>query len=943
MKTVKKSFFLLFGFFFLFIFAKITFASDYVGQWILTSNLPFNLANHPTTAIFNKLFTFGGSTSFVRSDSISSSILADGSLFDWETTTSTSLPVGLFWHSLVNNGVNIYILGGTTYPPENSVNNVLRGSFDPFGNITGWTEMTPLPKRLSGGSAVLVGNTIYYSGGGTWSGGWGGLTLSNVIYINKIDSSGNLGLWQTNPVNLPRPLVQHTLVETGKKIVLIGGSYSPWSPSNEVYSAPINPDGTLESWTPLDSLKIPVRYPMVGKVGDLVIVAGGVSTSWATDKVYYSLINSDGDTGQWTLSANKLPKINCCTGSAVWNNTMYITGGHNNTDSPNNYYDTVWYAKINYTSPVPTSTPTPTPPTPVVFLPGLGGSINFKEMFLGQSDPTKWKMTPGANVYDNLLKAFEGNSNFYVFYYDWRKPVLETAQKLNNYIHTTVNPWNNKVDLVGHSLGGLVARTCVQKTENNCYVNKLITVGSPHFGAVDSYPALEGGEIWRTGPIKLGYELLVHYFQRPGEIRKETIQRIAPVLKDLLPNFNYLTKNGINLPPSDLSIKNSLLPELQILSSLENKTKTITGRGFNSIEKIILTEPNWIDKLLGNWPDGKPTDKQFTLEGDTSVLVKSSSFTNPLIENFTYDLDHGGIISEKAPLSKIMELLDLELKAGTYDSLNDEENFLVFFVHSPVKISSPDTTPDSYTVDELIIIPSPTNKNYTLNVEGTENGFYSLSVGQIGTESASWQDYYGEAQIGKTQNFEFDINIENPPEDPLLNNQIFHSLEFDTLLNQCKNLTNSQISNQKYKNIILSLLNLISKEKNNPEMALNYVNLLRNTIATLEKQGNLDSALVNQLRKYSSKMASYFEEKAFGNPKITLKTQADSYFNSAKTMLDQMEVLHNFSKTATLIFLEAKEKLSEAQNYLNLERYYQTKILAKNITGLLLEVKILSR
>ena len=597
-------------------------------------------------------------------------------------------------------------------------------------------------------------------------------------------------------------------------------------------------------------------------------------------------------------------------------------------------------------TPTPTSlppTPTPTPPTPVVFLPGLGGSINFKEMFLGVSDPGGWRMTPGARVYDNLLKAFEGNPDFHVFYYDWRKPVLDNAQKLNTFIKNTVNPWNNKVDLIGHSLGGLVARTCVQKTTNNCYANKLITIASPHSGAVDAYPALEGGEIWRTGPIKLGYELLVHYFQRPGETRRETIQRIAPVLKDLLPNFDYLVKNGSNLPPSTLSFQNSLLPSISNISILENITYTLSGRGFDTVEQIILTDRNWIDKLLGNWPDGKPIDKQLTLEGDTSVLVKSSSFTNSPIENFTYNLNHGGIISEAAPLKKIMEILSLKLKPGIYNPLNDEENFLVFFVHSPVKISSPDVTPDSYINDELIIIPSPKNKVYTLNVEGTGNDFYSLSVGQIGTESASWQDYYGEAQTGITQNFEFDINIVNPPENPLVNNQSFYSSEFDSLLNQCKNLTNSQIANLKYKNIILSLLNLITKEKNSPEMALNYVNLLRNTIATLEKQRNLDSALANQLRKYSSKMTFYFEKKASGNPKITSKTQADNYFNSTKTMLNQMETLHNFSKTATLIFLEAKEKLSEAQNYLNLNQYYQTKILAKDIIGLLLEVKILSR
>ena len=594
-------------------------------------------------------------------------------------------------------------------------------------------------------------------------------------------------------------------------------------------------------------------------------------------------------------------------------------------------------------TPTPTLTPTPTPPTPVVFLPGLGGSFNFKEMFLGVSDPDGWRMTPGANVYKNIQNAFEGSSDFFVFYYDWRKPVLENAQKLNDYIQNTVKPWNNKVDLIGHSLGGLVARTCVQKTANNCYVDKLITVGSPHYGAVDAYPALEGGEIWRSGPIKLGYELLVHYFQQPGETRRETIERIAPVLKDLLPTFAYLEKNGVSLSPEDLSFKNTLLPDISNLSLLENITHTISGVGFNSVEKIVLTEPNWVDKLLGNWPDGKPEQKIYSQEGDSSVLLKSASFNNANIPNSVYNFDHGGIISKQEPLTKIMEILGLSLKPGDYNSLNDEENFLVFLAHSPVKLSSPDITTENYIDDNLLIIPSPENKVYKLNVEGTGNGFYTLSVGKISSQSANWQDYYGETQTGKIQNFQFNINLDNLSEDPLENRQNFCEVESNVLLDQIRDLANSQISNSRSKTIIFSLLNLIAKEKNNPEIALDYINLLRNTIATLEKQGNLSSSFANQARKYLSEITACLEEKAFANPKITAKIQATSYLNSAKTMLNQMESLHNFNKAATLIFLEAKEKLNRAQNSFILSQYYQTKILAKNIIGLLLEVKILSR
>ncbi|MEM3504413.1 MAG: hypothetical protein QW134_09360, partial [Nitrososphaeria archaeon] len=289
-------------------------------------------------------------------------------------------------------------------------------------------------------------------------------------------------------------------------------------------------------------------------------------------------------------------------------------------------------------TPIPTQTPIPL--YPIVFLPGLGASINYEEMFLGIPNPNGWKMTPGANLYKNILNIFSNDSNFYLFNFDWRKSVSENANNLYKFIENKINSSPKKVNLLGHSLGGLVARTCVQTKPNNCFVNKLITVGSPQLGAVDAYPALEGGEIWRSGPVKMLYELLVHYYQRPGETRRETIQRIAPVLFDLLPTFNYLIKNDKEILPNELTIKNNLLPNISEVVSIQPFTKAIIGRNCSTVEKIILEEPNFIDNLLGDWLDGKPKDKIYTLEGDTSVLVKSASFGTSNIESYIYDLDH---------------------------------------------------------------------------------------------------------------------------------------------------------------------------------------------------------------------------------------------------------------------------------------------------------------
>ena len=608
------------------------------------------------------------------------------------------------------------------------------------------------------------------------------------------------------------------------------------------------------------------------------------------------------------------------------------TGGDTNSET--------WFDNVVVTS-LDGATPTPTPPTPIVFLPGLGGSINFKEMFLGTSDTGGWRMTPGAKVYDNLLKAFEGNPDFHIFYYDWRKPVSETAQKLNDYIQNTVNPWNNKVDIVGHSLGGLVARTCVQITANNCYADKLITVGSPNFGAVDAYPALEGGEIWRTGPSKLGFELLLHYFQQPGETKRETLLRIAPVLNDLLPNFDYLIKNGTNLPPSALSLQNLLLPELSDLSPLENLTKTLTGRGFSSIEQIILTEPNWVDKLLGNWPDGKPIDKLLTLEGDNSVLTKSSSFSGSLIENFTYNLDHGGIISEHVPLTKIMEILGLELNPGTYDSLEDEENFLIFFVHSPVKISSPDVTPNSYTTDELIIIPSPENKDYVLNVEGIESDYYSLSIGQIFGEKVIWNDYFDETYNGKNQSFNFSINQDYPSENPLLDpNGKIVTNQLTSRIKEFKKEVQDLKIRQIFKNILLGLLYKIQNTTKNPEMSFLSLALLRQTIAGYEKGGVISQETATVFRKKSTGIANSLEYLCFFKPQKINKFQSQTFIKSTEKTRNSVNQ-KKLTRNGALVFTEAQEKLDKASLAFGKSEYYRAKIFALEASQLFLESRMI--
>ena len=54
-----------------------------------------------------------------------------------------------------------------------------------------------------------------------------------------------------------------------------------------------------------------------------------------------------------------------------------------------------------------------------------------------------------------------GDRNFYVFVYDWRQDNVKTAKKLSQYIEQIREDYNDpelKVDIVAHSMGGLITR-----------------------------------------------------------------------------------------------------------------------------------------------------------------------------------------------------------------------------------------------------------------------------------------------------------------------------------------------------------------------------------------------------------------------------------------------------------------------------------------------------
>ena len=229
------------------------------------------------------------------------------------------------------------------------------------------------------------------------------------------------------------------------------------------------------------------------------------------------------------------------------NPVSYTWGGtnpyHNGCYAWGNLKNDLYFVLTN------TSPPPPPPKVPVIFIPGIGGSEfkasqdiywadqdnghGGKYSYAYKADEKIWvnqdkAVELGDDDYFDVLKLKEdgqtpessavsltGNltsfgygdidsffsemgyvkgTNFFTFPYDWRKDVRSNKDSLDNLIEQAkTSSGQTQVNLVVHSMGGLIARYYISDSQKAAKVNKLIELGVPHLGSVEDFKALVYG------------------------------------------------------------------------------------------------------------------------------------------------------------------------------------------------------------------------------------------------------------------------------------------------------------------------------------------------------------------------------------------------------------------------------------------------------------------
>lgn len=410
----------------------------------------------------------------------------------------------------------------------------------------------------------------------------------------------------------------------------------------------------------------------------------------------------------------------------------------------------------------------------IVIVPGMFASYDAEAFkTCSKTSWQNWKLFPKVSEYNGLIKTLETagytrNSDLFIFPYDWRQKITNSGSDLKDFIRDEVvlnNP-GKKIDLIGHSLGGLVARSFTQEYDANL-VDQLITVGSPHHGVVEAYKPWAGGELAKEGFMRLAasFAIAICKARTASLTNKDAIQKAAPVFQELLPTSTYLKRAGTHLDidydglPDNL--KNPYLPQLnQGFASYFDSFSSLTSTSYQ-VAKVYGVSTYFEDKLLGIYTQGRPTTVLINGPGDERVLSESAIFTGATY----YDLpfNHSGLIYSKNSIQKIVDVLGLApttIVPGQRTTLNKS---LLLLLLSPATIEVKNPAGEIVaTGEKFVFLPGYSEGEYEVTVTGTDSGDYELFVGQVTEETEQWENYKNTTVTGEKDVFLFNFDPDKP-------------------------------------------------------------------------------------------------------------------------------------------------------------------------------------
>ncbi len=229
---------------------------------------------------------------------------------------------------------------------------------NPDGTIgTTWTldSTNPLPTAAFGYSIAVTPSRVYVIGGSD-NGANNGLSA---IQYAPINPDGSLGAWVLDTNTLAAPLVggtsyggitQAACVQTDKFIYLLGGVDNYGNYLNSIMAAPVNTDGTIGVFTQVGTLPKESYYPACFYFNNRIFVSnGGNNTALHSTDLYSAPINVDGTIGAW-VTVSPLPQATEATAFVIIGTKVYMLGGYYH--DPSSPVSTGFMAARIYSGPI---------------------------------------------------------------------------------------------------------------------------------------------------------------------------------------------------------------------------------------------------------------------------------------------------------------------------------------------------------------------------------------------------------------------------------------------------------------------------------------------------------------------------------------------------------------------------------------------------------------
>ena len=302
--------------------------------------------------------------------------------------------------------------------------------------------------------------------------------------------------------------------------------------------------------------------------------------------------------------------------------------------------------------------------TPIIFIPGLMGSMGGE--MLGCK--CGWGFGVAAWVYRPFIGQLEDlgytlNKNLFICYYDWRKSCKDIVEQFLRPLLLKVGAKypDQKIDLLCHSMGGLVGRTYIQNKSYGYDIGNFMVLGTPNRGSVDAYYTWSTGKMMENKPnqtnqlfeiIKKGYIwLITRMLGVPlGKDKIEILHKNFQGLGDLLPAYDYGyvlcyedgNNNYVYIPNEYIKYKNSFISNLnKNISILNNRVKNLycfIGTGRKTDETLVVDKK----AMLNNKSEDIISSLE-TRKGDGTVTVKSATIDSG--KTFMMNEGHSGILT----------------------------------------------------------------------------------------------------------------------------------------------------------------------------------------------------------------------------------------------------------------------------------------------------------